>query len=74
MSEKPNLNEANFAAFMQSMKTQSTSPTEPSHVLRQGAKEIFQVYTAYKGAGFTADEAMQIVVAQMTAHLNRPKE
>ena len=39
---------------------------EPNSDMRQGAMAMFEAYTAWKDAGFTEDQALQLVAIAMT--------
>ncbi|MFB6955463.1 hypothetical protein ACFCYB_00145 [Streptomyces sp. NPDC056309] len=43
------------------------SPQDPITHLAAGAAQLHELYTAYVDAGFTPDQAMQIVLTILTA-------
>ena len=47
----------------------SEQPPEPMTQLAEGAAQLHELLTAYVTAGFTRSEAMEIVIAIITAQI-----
>ena len=54
------------------MASGESSPEDPITALAQGAAQLHELFTAYINAGFTDAEALQIIIAMVTASI-RPQ-
>lgn len=43
------------------------TPQDPITNLAAGAAQLHELYTSYTGAGFTEDQALQLIIAILTA-------
>lgn len=48
-------------------------PADPFSALAEGAAQLHELFTAYTNAGFSRPEALQIVIAMVTASIRPPQ-
>lgn len=55
------------------MAPDGTGPEDPMTELAAGAAQMHELFTAYMNAGFSHDDALQLLIAIITASIRPPQ-
>lgn len=56
------------------MPDEANAPADPIGALAEAAAGLHEMFTAYVDAGFSRGEALQIVIAVVTANIRPPEQ